>query len=302
MRAFSCFSLLAVLVLGTPWATLVAHAQEGSGAYIAYTFANQPTSGTYTPQAAYTLNPAGDVTVTRSSTGVYTVRFINLGTVYHERTRNAGTDGEAGGAGQVQVSAVDTPGAYCKVAGWDAGGASSDLTVNVRCFNAAGNLTDARYTVLFLEPQLNAGAMGFVWANEPGLSSYAPAGTRAYNSAGGHIQITHPSSGFYIVRFQRMGRYADPALAAGGGQVHVTGYGTDNTKCQITGWSLIDEDYRALVLCRTPSGGLTDARFSLLALWPETNVGTHAYAWATSLPLPPRTRPPRPTMMAAPYQ
>ncbi|GAB5537800.1 MAG: hypothetical protein Rubg2KO_40490 [Rubricoccaceae bacterium] len=252
-----------------------AEAQETNGAVIAYTWSGQASPvGSYTPDPVYTFNPEGAVTVRRTGVGVYDVRFENLAPAFSSRTTSS--EGEAGGAGHVQVTAYNTPGAYCKTNGWSIVG--SALAVTVNCFDAGGDPLNARFTALFVEPGINAGELGFVWANNATSSSYAPEGTRAYNSAGGDVRIDHPSTGFYTVRFTKMADYVSATNPLGG--VHVTGYGFDNTKCQTTGWNTSGDEVRVFVLCREPGGRLKDGRFTLMTAWPGTEVGPYAYAWA----------------------
>jgi len=271
-------SLLAAVFALLACLSSEAQAQETNGAHIAYTWAGQAsTPGTYTPDAAYTFNPEGGVTVSRTGIGVYEVRFANLASLFNDRTTSS--EGEAGGRGHVQVTAYNTPGAYCKTNGWGVNGTA--LVVTVNCFDAGGDFLNARFTVLFLEPGVNAGELGFVWANDATSSSYTPEGTRAYNSAGGDVRIEHPSTGFYTVRFTDMARYVNAATPLGG--VHVTGYGFENTKCQATGWNVSGDDVRVNVLCREPGGRLEDGRFTLMTAWPGTEVGPYAYAWADQL-------------------
>jgi hypothetical protein len=94
---------------------------------VAYAWANQPTSPSYTPSGFYSWNPSGgSITITRSGTGQYNVSWSGLSLL----------DG-----GNVQVTAYGASNAQCKVVDWG----SSD--VNVSCFTPGGSPADTYYTV-----------------------------------------------------------------------------------------------------------------------------------------------------------
>ena len=73
--------------------------------------------------------------MTRTATGVYSVRFAGLGRTPGQRDN-------------VQVSAYNTAPVYCKPAIWDASGA--DLVIPVSCFSPNGTPMDSPFTVLAL--------------------------------------------------------------------------------------------------------------------------------------------------------
>ena len=95
---------------------------------VAYAWADQPTSSSYTPSTFYSWNPTGgSISITRSATGSYTVFWSGFVLL----------DG-----GDVQVTAYGGSNAQCKVIGWGSNNAS------VRCFNPGGAPVDTWYTVL----------------------------------------------------------------------------------------------------------------------------------------------------------
>lgn len=101
---------------------------------LAYAWANQPNTGTYTPAPQYSYNSAGGpITVTRSGQGAYAVKFTGLG-----------GNGLAGG--NVQVTPYGPGREHCKVLNWSSGGA--DFIAHVRCFNSIGVPDDTRFTIL----------------------------------------------------------------------------------------------------------------------------------------------------------
>jgi hypothetical protein len=101
---------------------------------LGYAWADQPTAADYSPNAAYAHNSGGgDISVTRTGVGAYTVTFAGLG-----------GNGQAGG--HVQVTPYGSGSKTAKVVNWMSVGA--DVTVNVRCYAADGSPADAKYSVL----------------------------------------------------------------------------------------------------------------------------------------------------------
>jgi uncharacterized protein YjdB len=87
------------------------------------------------PSAFYRLQSNNQVTtITRTGTGLYTVRF----------------PGMAGNTPETIIVAPYTAGAHCQIQSWSE--EAVDLTVSVRCFSrTAPALQDARFTILLLE-------------------------------------------------------------------------------------------------------------------------------------------------------
>jgi hypothetical protein len=101
---------------------------------LAYAWANQPNTGSYTPAPPYSYNSGGGpITITRSGEGAYAVTFGGLG-----------GNGVAGG--NVQVTPYGSGREHCKVLNWSSGGA--DFIAHVRCFNSLGIPDDTRFTIL----------------------------------------------------------------------------------------------------------------------------------------------------------
>lgn len=125
--------------------TAPVHADPGRGAAtLCYVWANQPTTASYTPSAAYSYNLVGRANanrVSRSSRGVYAVRCNGVG----GGSLFSGS-GSWGAGGHVQVTAYGGDSNHCKVVSWATGG--RDFVGNVRCFNANGQLADSRFTLL----------------------------------------------------------------------------------------------------------------------------------------------------------
>lgn len=101
---------------------------------LAYAWANQPNTASYTPAPPYSYNSAGGpISVTRSGEGDYAVTFGLLG--------GNGTVG-----GNVQVTPYGSGREHCKVLNWSSGG--PDFIAHVRCFNSLGIPDDTRFTIL----------------------------------------------------------------------------------------------------------------------------------------------------------
>jgi hypothetical protein len=101
----------------------------------AHVLADQPASASYTPGPDLQFNSSGGTnTVTRTGTGVYTVRVPGLW----------------GRRGDVQVTAY-ADAARCKVASWGGPFFSAEITVGVRCFDYAGAAADARFVMSFVD-------------------------------------------------------------------------------------------------------------------------------------------------------
>jgi hypothetical protein len=109
----------------------------------AYAWANQPSTASYTPSLTYQdghesiecgSGDIGDITVTRSGVGRYSVLIPYLATTDPNRSN-------------VLVTAYGSGSDHCKVVNWFASG--QDETVNVACFDATGTPVDAKYAVAF---------------------------------------------------------------------------------------------------------------------------------------------------------
>jgi hypothetical protein len=99
--------------------------------HLGYAWADQPTSGSYTPSTFYSSNSGGGaVSITRSGTGRYNVTWNGLSSDL--------LDG-----GDVQVSAYGGGNAQCKVDGWGSQNAV------VHCFSPNGTLVDSFFDILF---------------------------------------------------------------------------------------------------------------------------------------------------------
>lgn len=99
-------------------------------AHLAYAWANQSTTASYTPDPTYSWNPVGgSVTVTRNGVGSYFIKWT-------------GIEAEIRDGGGVQVTAYDPLEAQCIVSAWQENGAA------IRCLGPNGLPVDAVYSVM----------------------------------------------------------------------------------------------------------------------------------------------------------
>jgi hypothetical protein len=99
--------------------------------HLAYAWANNSSSASYTPSAPYSSNPSGGgVTATRSGTGQYGMTWT-------------GASGELLDGADVQVTAYGAGNVQCKTTGWGGDG------VGVRCFTPNGVLADSQYVIFY---------------------------------------------------------------------------------------------------------------------------------------------------------
>jgi hypothetical protein len=99
--------------------------------HLAYAWANNSGSPSYTPSSSYSTNPSGGgITATRSGTGQYTMTWTGAG-------------GEFLDGGDVQVTAYGGSNAQCNVIGW------GTETVFVACFDPTGVPVDTLYDVFY---------------------------------------------------------------------------------------------------------------------------------------------------------
>jgi hypothetical protein len=231
-----------------------------------YALADQPTvAGPYNPAAATRYNSGGGVIeVTRTGTGIYTVRFAGLG-----RT--------PGQHDNVQVSAYNTVPAYCKPDVWDASGV--DLTVTVSCFTPNGAPLDSPFTVL----ALGAWALGKT-APLAFAMSVADTGTvildssaTARNSTGGDVIVGHVAEGHFAMALKGL----ESAWAARPVGIQVSPVGLGGRRCRLIA---IDATTAGLGIdCVTPGGALADASFSMLWLQGGRPTMRFGFAWADNL-------------------
>ena len=169
-------------------------------------------------RASWEASPGVSVGVTMRDTGDYRVRL------------------EAGAANGVPVvTAASGGGKHCQVASFASAGSAE--VIDVACYDDAVR-DDSAFTLTFFssvrpDSQPTIGAYGYASSN----------GAAVYNSAGGNVAITPDGSRVWKVRF------AGGTFANDGGNVQVTGVGTQPVRCAVINWAKVTVGVEARVRC-----------------------------------------------------
>jgi hypothetical protein len=190
------------------------------------------TGNNYHPSSSSAYNPSGAIKAFHTGTGLYKVVFKGLGA-------STGSNG-----GDVQVNSVGTDATSCETLGWSG---SIDLTVNVFCFGAAGDV-DSAFNVLFVLPSAN---LAYIWDNDPTSASFTSPYYTA-NPSGGGATVSHLGLGRWSVTWSGLS-------LLDGGDVQVTAYGGNGGQCKVEGWS----SDTATVRCFASGYGLVDVDFAV---------------------------------------
>jgi hypothetical protein len=162
--------------------------------------------------------------------------------------------GQAARAGTVQVTAYGAGAAYCKVQSWAPSGTSQRILV--KCLDSTGAPADSQFTLSYANLTGTGGApLMYVFGNQPTAASYTPPANYQFNSTGATNTITRPSTGVYTVNA--------PSLAAEGGHVQVTAYGTGAEWCNAWNWGPSGTNLRIQVRCFNAAGAPADSRFTM---------------------------------------
>lgn len=219
--------------------------QDRSGVFgssskgLAFVWANEPSSASYTPDLGYQYNSTGATnTITRSATGTYAVDLPGLDPEHSN----------------VQVTAYASSAARCKLASWYSDGATG-TTVYVLCFDGSGNPADKEFNLAYAvqDPYGLTTASGsrgaWVWAGNATNSSYTPNVTWNYNGfGGGHNTVTHSGTGDYTMTVPGSSGYSTS-------NVFVTAYGPDSDYCNSDGW------YPVHVQCYSQGGSAANSKY-----------------------------------------
>lgn len=222
----------------------------GSANTYAFTRATQPSvTSAYLAPAAYSYNSRGGrATISRSSTGTYSVALPVSGAL---------------DAGIARVTAVGNGPATCQVLDQPVR-ASGTVTITVGCANPAGTRVDSQFALEYASGQDLLGdnlmAVGYARANRISTSTYTPAVQKDWTVADrGTVTITRYSTGNYDVLFPLQ---AEQGLD--GGHVQAQAYGSTDKRCQVEGWEDTSDGVRhAYVRCSGRDGTPADALFSV---------------------------------------
>jgi hypothetical protein len=216
---------------------------------IAFAWANQDTSASYTPSAFYTYNPSGSVGITRSAAGSYSVVFNGLN----------------GGGGTVQISAYGSDSTHCFTDGWS----GSNFTISVVCANPSATRVDSDFVIAVVPAGTNPPNIAYAWADEDTTASYTPSTTYSYNPSGGAVSVTRSGVGSYTMTFNGL----DGAQLTGG-DVRVTSY-FNVDRCKVGSWGNSGANFSVNINCYSLAGALTDSEYEVLVFTPT--IGAPAF-------------------------
>ncbi|MEU8264589.1 hypothetical protein AB0C02_28725 [Micromonospora sp. NPDC048999] len=235
-----------------------------------YVWANSPSVASYVASGYERNSTDGTVQITRSSRGVYQVRFTGMavsGGVAHARPYGVGNTG------------------ICTVSSWSPSG--SDELVGVRCFDASGVPADSLFTASFTNRTTSTGSLAYLWANDPAARTpYVPSSAYSYDSTGGTSRIYKQSTGLYMMYLGAVD--AHYPVTQDNGVYEITAYGINPVRCEVYGEN--DEWPTPIaVLCVDAKGTPVDARFSVtyahgVSLLGTTGARANAYlrhGWPT---------------------
>lgn len=227
-----------------------------------YVFANVANAAApYEGNALSSYNTVGaPSTITRASTGSYSVRFRNMAA----GTRPVAALASAFGAGN----------ATCMSTGQSDNGA--DLVVAVECRTSVNALSDEQFTLTVFGSDAFPGRFGFAIADQETSAGYAAAAGKSFNAAGQPVQITRTSAGNYQVVFTGNTR-SDNATPAE--TFHVSAADpSGNTRCEVVNWDYSSGSVN--VRCAEVGGTAVDGKFVIVMLEAGRVGQRHALAWA----------------------
>jgi uncharacterized protein YjdB len=215
-----------------------------------FTWADQPTTDTYNPNPSWSGNSSGGaITITRTGTGAYTVRWSGL-------ARTAGQLEET-----VMVGAYGSVPRRCNVASWDAL-SGPDLLANVRCTDLNGAAADSRFVATIVDRGRASRRYGLTWADQPTSPIYTTTNNNySRTSTAGAISIARTATGTYNVRLGGQARTGTSPET-----VMVVSYGS-TAYCQAGQWVPNGSDMIVTVVCFDQTGlNLVDTRFDVLLI------------------------------------
>lgn len=205
----------------------------------------------YTPSPTYQANSGGGTnTITRSSTGVYSVHMPGLG--------NPATT-------HVQVTPYGSEPARCVTPGWGYNVAGNAQDATVRCYSLDGDPADTRFT-LTIAAETSILGLKNCCSPDGHSAAYALVFTPEVN---GEFDIWAPrefsTSPFATPVGNRLGlgRYSvswQPFISHGPGNVQVTAYSGQSTNCKVAYWTNADG---INVNCFDTDGDAVDSSFTL---------------------------------------
>jgi hypothetical protein len=208
-----------------------------------YVLANNANARSYTPDLTFQFNSSGGTNrITRPAKGEYVVALPGPDTA----------------DGTVKVTAFGSGADSCQVVEWLNAHTGQDVYVD--CFTTAGALVDHEFTMTFAASDSllgGGGANGYVWANNPTSSSYAPALAYQYDWVGTTDTAMSFGTGEYTNSF--------PSASEGDhGDEQATAYGSTDTHCIVDGPAGGSGGTQgADVFCFDTSGNLVNSLYTM---------------------------------------
>jgi len=214
-------------------------ASRNAGGTLGYMTNYDDTSASTFPDEFSSFNSAaGDMTVTRLAQGSYVALFKDL---------------HAAG-GSVQATSFTSDG--CRAGSWT--DVAAGLQVGIRCYDAAGALTDAEFRMTYMNGLGMKGfggtSVAYLLADKPKLASYTPSATYRFSTEGGTPNVKHIGKGYYRVTL--------PNFEVGGAAV-VTATGDGKQLCQLGALPTTGSPKKVDVRCFTPAGAAANSPFAL---------------------------------------
>jgi hypothetical protein len=210
-----------------------------SGRGLAFLWASQSTTPSYTPPAAYQYNSTGATNImSRTGVGQYEALLPGLTTL----------------GGTVQITAYGTDAARCKVKKWEPD--TDGQHVEVLCFNASGAPSDERFTLLYAKGvppgYLGATVKGvYGWFNKARGQNYLLNRIYRFNNlTAGALTGDQIEKGKTEVTWTGSASLATSSML-------VTAYGVTNSYCNVVGWAPLD------TACYGQGGSLKDSQYTV---------------------------------------
>jgi hypothetical protein len=208
---------------------------------VAFLFANEPTTLSYTPDLTYQYNPGGGMnTITHNGTGNYTAALPDL-------PRTGGT---------VIVTAVGGTPARCQVTNWIAG-----TTVNVNCTDATGVAADEEFTLvysIFETAGYSPGSAngGAIWASKDKDATPYDVSTKYSIAIDGEEMLAQRiGKGQYVWSMNVEDQWTSSTVL-------VTAYDAPGNYCSTYSWSSTSTETTVYVNCFNAAGMPSDTRFT----------------------------------------
>ncbi len=220
---------------------------------------------TVRPRLAFLWNDDSEATGNRSPDEWYS--YNSLGGA-NSVSHGAGADGlysaifpgherEANETEAIFVSGYDMDaGGYCNQSSWAA------TVLSIHCFDAGGNLANARWTAAHISSGALPGRFAYGWVSS-GETSTNPSTAFRFNSSGMQSVGVRLGVGEYNISFEGLERTNNNQREA----VIVNAYGSD-AACQVSDWNLDGQQFAnemvIKIRCFDHGGTPIDSRFSVL--------------------------------------